>query len=247
MPDLRDRFRSLDQLPAPDLWAEVADRAEAPQKTNWPFALGALAAIVLVAVVIGLQLRSGALVGGPGPSETAAPPASVEASPSAEPSPSVQPSVEPSPSDELPAFVCGQTFTSAATANSIVNLADVRVGTHSGYDRIVFEYAGDYVPGVEVRLAEEPFTRDPSGLPMPVNGSPVYLIVITGGTKVDANGSPTYTGPTDFQPGYEQIYQLTERGDFEAVNSWYLGVNGGTCLRVFHLTDPSRIVIDVQH
>lgn len=247
MPDLRDRFRSLDRVPAPDLWAEVTDRAQAPQKTNWSFALGAAAVVVLLAVVIGLQLRSGALVGGPASTETPNPAASAEASPSAAPSPSVQPSPERSPSSELPAFLCEQTITSAATANSVVNLVDVRVGTHSGYDRIVFEYAGDYVPRVEVRIAEEPFTRDPSGLPMTVNGSPVYEIVITGGTKVDVSGSATYTGPTDFQPGYKQVYQLTERGDFEAVNSWYLGVNGGTCLRVFPLTGPSRIVIDVQH
>jgi hypothetical protein len=38
-----------------------------------------------------------------------------------------------------------------------------------------------------------------------------------------------------------------ESGDFEAVNSWYLGTNGSTCLRAFTLADPSRLVIDVQH
>ncbi|HUG95756.1 MAG TPA: hypothetical protein VMK30_06390, partial [Pleomorphomonadaceae bacterium] len=106
MPDLRERFRSLDRLPAPDLWSEVADRAEAPQKTNWAFAAGAAAVVVLLAVLVGLQLRSGALVGGPGPSETASPAMSAEATPSAEASPSVQPSVEPSPSSDLPPFTC---------------------------------------------------------------------------------------------------------------------------------------------
>jgi hypothetical protein len=56
-----------------------------------------------------------------------------------------------------------------------------------------------------------------------------------------------YTGSTDFQPGYDQIVQFVESGDFEASHNWYLGVNGGTCLRAFYLTDPARLVIDVQH
>ena len=44
-----------------------------------------------------------------------------------------------------------------------------------------------------------------------------------------------------------QLVQLVERGDFEAVNTWYMGLDGGDCLRAATLTDPSRIVIDVQH
>ena len=40
---------------------------------------------------------------------------------------------------------------------------------------------------------------------------------------------------------------LVERGDFEAVNSWYVGLNGGDCIRAAVLTQPSRIVIDLQH
>lgn len=254
MPDLRDRFRSLDRSPAPDLWAEVADRAQAPQKTNWPFTLAAVATVVLVAAVIGLQLRSGALVSGPGPTETASPATSAEATPSAQPSPSVGPSAELSPSSEPPPFTCGETITSAADSPEIRHLADVRLGSHDGYDRIVFEYGEAGVPAFEIRTAEPPYVHDGSGMPMSVDGEVVYRIAITGGTKMGDDGMPTYTGSTDFRPSYPQIVQLVESADYEAVNTWYLGVNGtvlsdpvATCLRVFQLTNPSRIVIDVQH
>lgn len=247
MPDLRERFRSLDRLPAPDLWSEVADRAQAPQKTNWAFAFGA-AAIVLLAVVIGLQLRSGALVGGPGPSETASPGTSVGPTPSAGPSPSVQPSTEPSPSSDLPQFFCGVAFRASAPSTGIAHLVDVRLGTHDGYDRIVFEYDSDTLPRLYgYEPADPPYVRDPSGLPMTVDGSEVYRILIEGATKMGEDGQSTYDGSTDFHPDFPQVAHLVESGDFEAFNTWYLGANGGRCLRIFHLTDPNRLVFDVKH
>ncbi|MEX1277737.1 MAG: hypothetical protein WEI16_01635, partial [Chloroflexota bacterium] len=191
----------------------------------------------------------GVLVGGPGPSETASPATSAEATPSAQPSPSVQPSVEPSPSSDLPPFTCDLPITLAAVGSDFHPLVaqDIRVGTHDGYDRIVFEYDGG-TPNLELDLAQPPYVRDPSGLPLTVAGSPVYRITLTGATKWDTQtGEQPYQGPTNFEPGYAQIVQFVEFGDFEATHNWYLGVNGGECLRVFQLTDPSRVVIDVQH
>ncbi|MGH2489174.1 MAG: AMIN-like domain-containing (lipo)protein [Candidatus Limnocylindria bacterium] len=251
MPDLRQRFRSLDRLPAPDLWSEVADRAQAPQRTNWPFALGAAAVVVLLAVLVGLQLRSGAPVGGPAATESASPATSAEPNPSSDSSASAAPSapVEPAPSDGLPAFTCDLPVSLVAAGSDFHPLVtqDIRLGTHDGYDRIVFEYDGG-TPSLEMDAAEPPFVRDPSGLPLEVSGSVVYRITLTGATKYDQEtGEQPYQGPTDFEPGYTQIVQFVESGDFEATHSWYLGVNSNTCVRVFALTDPSRIVIDVQH
>lgn len=247
MPDIRERFRSLDRLTAPDLWSEVADRAQAPQRTNWPFALGAVAAVVLVAVVIGMQLRPGGLVGGPPPTETAAPAASAEPDGSAVASPSVQPSVEPS--SDLPPFTCDLPVSLPAAGSDFHPLVTqyIRLGTHDGYDRIVFEYDGG-TPSLEMDRDEPPFVRDPSGLPLEVNGSVFYRITLTGATKFDMEtGEQPYQGPTDFEPGYTQIVQFVESGDFEATHSWYLGVNSQSCVRAFYLADPSRLVIDIQH
>lgn len=249
MPDIRERFRSLDRLPAPDLWAEVADRAQAPQRTSWPFALGAAAAVVLLAVIVGLQLGSiGPLVGAD-PSASAEPSASVE--PSAESTASAAPSapVEPAPSEGLPAFTCDLPVSLVAADSDFHPLVtqDIRLGTHDGYDRIVFEYDGG-TPYLEMDIARPPFVRDPSGLPLEVSGSVVYRITLTGATKYDQQtGEQPYQGPTDFEPGYTQIVEFVESGDFEATHSWYLGINSDACVRVFALADPSRIVIDVRH
>jgi hypothetical protein len=60
-------------------------------------------------------------------------------------------------------------------------------------------------------------------------------------------GSVTYGGSTTFEPGFNRLVELIEGGDFEAVSTWYLGLEGAGCYRVLTLADPSRLVIDVEH
>ena len=136
--------------------------------------------------------------GVPGASaESVAPSASVEASGSA------SPAATPTPTDA--GWICGLRVTLAATGASVVHIADVRVGTHIDYDRIVFEFAEAGTPAFMTQHATPPFVKDPSGLPMTVNGSNVLELALNGATKVADDGSLTYTGSTDFQPGYAPI------------------------------------------
>ena len=53
--------------------------------------------------------------------------------------------------------------------------------------------------------------------------------------------------PRDFDPGFAMLVDLVEGGDFEAQSTWYLGLNGEACVRVMLLSDPDRLVIDVEH
>jgi hypothetical protein len=215
--------------------------------------VAAVAVVMVIAVIVGLQLgQGGPLIGGN---------PSASASPSAQPSESVKPTPKPSPSEPAaetpgetsgpePAFSCGQSLQLAAVGSDFHPLvvSDIRLGTHDGYDRIVFEYVADGTPYLDIVEATPPFVKDPSGLPLEVAGDPIYQLTFTGATKYDTEtGEQPYTGSTDFDPGYEQIAQFVEAGDFEATNNWYLGTHGSTCLRAYYLTDPARIVIDVQH
>jgi hypothetical protein len=175
-------------------------------------------------------------------------PSSASLAPSGEPSASgsAEPTDSETPGGGLPAFVCDLPITGAASIG-LAHVADVRVGTHAGYDRMVFEFIEDGTPEFRIETTEPPFTRDPSDLPMAVNGTAFLQIILNGGTKVGDDGSPTYTGPTQFGPGFDQLVDLIERGDFEAVNTWYVGMADEACLRAFVLSDPSRIVIDLEH
>jgi hypothetical protein len=127
----------------------------------------------------------------------------------------------------------------------------VRVGSHgagsTGYDRIVFEFQGPGIPEVALRVGTPPFTHDPSGLPLTVQGSSFLVLVLHGASAITPEGQMTYTGLTDFKPGFPVLTEFEEVGDFEAVTQWVAGLTGPACHRVFVLKNPSRLVIDLQH
>ena len=156
-------------------------------------------------------------------------------------------SVDAVPSDELGPFSCDLPVVEAATV-ALANITDVRVGTHAGYDRVVFEFA-DGLPELTLDRATPPFTHDASGMPVEVKGDSFLRLTMRGGTKQTAEGTSSYDGPTDFDPAFPSLVDLVEGGDFEAQSTWYLGLAGEPCPRVMLLSDdgPPRLVIDVEH
>ncbi len=159
------------------------------------------------------------------------------------PSLSAEPSAEPSDS-ALQAFGCTFPIHGDGTMPR-AQLTDVRVATHDGYDRIVFEFANG-VPELTISQATPPLLADASGMELNVDGTAFLQILMHGGTKQTDAGGSSYTGSTDFTPGFDQLVELIEGGDFEAVNTWYAGLNANGCARAFTLSNPSRIVVDVQ-
>ncbi|MEP7040453.1 MAG: hypothetical protein ABI864_02655 [Chloroflexota bacterium] len=185
-------------------------------------------------------------------SESIAPSSSAAGSVEPSVATSVGASVEPStrataeePTESLPPFACTPSVTTAKTTDR-AQITDVRVGTHDGYDRVVFEFASG-LPDAVIEAVLPPFYADPSGLAVEVAGSAFLKLTMHGASKISAGGGVTYSGSTNFEPGFDQLAQLVEGGDFEAVSTWYLGLNGGGCIRVLTLADPSRIVIDIEH
>ena len=153
---------------------------------------------------------------------------------------------EPVPSDALGPFSCDLPVVEDATVGR-AQIVDVRVGTHAGYDRVVFEFA-DGLPEISLDRATPPFTEDASGLPIDVEGTSFLRLTMRGGTKQTEDGTSSYDGPTDFDPAFPMLVDLTEGGDFEAQSTWYLGLNGEACPRVTLLTGDGapRLVIDVE-
>ena len=154
---------------------------------------------------------------------------------------------EPVPSDELGPFTCDLPIHEDATI-ARANITDVRTGTHDGYDRVVFEFAGG-LPEASLERAEPPFTHDASGAPIEVQGESFLRLILRGGTKQTEEGTSSYDGPTEFETGYPALVHLVEGGDFEAQSTWYFGLAAESCVRVLTLTDDgtARLVIDVEH
>ena len=153
---------------------------------------------------------------------------------------------EPIPSEDFADFSCDLPFVEQATVPRTVNIVDVRVGSHDGYDRVVFEFT-DGTPEIALERATPPFAQDASGAPMDVDGDSFLRLVMRGGTKQMEDGSSSYDGSRDFDPGFPALVDLVEGGDFEAQSTWYLGLSAESCVRVSLLEDAPRLVIDIQH
>ena len=140
-----------------------------------------------------------------------------------------------------PGFTCDPTTVLPATTSAVTAIKDVRVGTHAGYDRIVFEFVGAGRPRLTIAKANPPFVEDASGQPVSVAGRAFLTLKL-----YDASGYPTYTGPNSFSPGYPGLTALVNNGDFEGYVSWVAGLSGQACYQVSTLTSPTRIVVDIQ-
>jgi hypothetical protein len=117
-------------------------------------------------------------------------------------------------------------------------LSSIAAGCHSGYDRFVIRASSGGTPGYDVRYVSH-VVADPSGNPVSLAGTKRILVVIR-----NARG---HTLPSTLNPGCSNLRQIKKAGDFEGVVSFGLGLRRKTGFRVFRLTAPTRIVIDVAH
>lgn len=197
----------------------------------------ALAALLAVAVA--------ACNGGTTSSPETPPPASTP-TPAESPLESPTETADPVPTDELGEFTCDFPIVESASAPSVTNILDVRIGRHEGFDRVVFEFSAG-TPALTLDRASPPFHEDGSGFPVEVNGDAFLQLVMRGGTKQTETGESSYPGPTELDAGFPALVQLVEIGDFEAQATWVLGLTAEACRRVILLEEPDRLVIDIEH
>lgn len=129
-------------------------------------------------------------------------------------------------------------------------LTDVRVGEHEGFDRIVFEFAGNTVPSYRVAPADPPLTASGSGREVEVEGDSFLEVAFSGASGVDLSGGQpveTYTGP-DRVDGDDTrtVTQVVQLGDFEGELRWVVGLSQQMPFSVGTLSGPARLVVDVQ-
>jgi hypothetical protein len=126
-----------------------------------------------------------------------------------------------------------------------VPVASVRVGRHTeegGFDRFVIEFTGTQIPHWEaIPKSGSTFYKDASGMPVTLEG--------TAGIKLTVRPvvSGSYQGPPDFDTEFPQLAEAFELGDNEAVFTWGLGLTKQSCKRIFMLSGPTRLVVDVPY
>ena len=134
------------------------------------------------------------------------------------------------------------------TTTETALLTDVRAASHAGYDRVVFAFSNE-LPGYDVGYVERPVIADGSGAEVAVDGAAVLRVRMEPALDADLSDESaprTYTGPNRFSPEASVVSELVRTGGFEAVLVWAVGIDGERPFRVTTLTDPSRLVIDVD-
>ena len=119
----------------------------------------------------------------------------------------------------------------------------VATGCHPTFDRVVIR-ARFGTPRYDVRYVRR-IVADGSGRPVALLGTKRIRVVIR-----DARGHTqggTNLLPRVRTPLCPNLRQVKTAGDFEGVVSLGLGLRRKTGFRVFRLTGPTRIVIDVAH
>jgi hypothetical protein len=143
----------------------------------------------------------------------------------------------------LPPFTFGQK-TSPATGGQTENYL-ITAACHPTYDRFVVRFRFGGTPGYRIRYAGQ-IHQDGSGLPVTLLGSKKLLVVFDNARAHTADGSRSLV-PSVLNPLCPNLRQVKLAGDFEGVVTYGLGLRTKGALRVFRLTSPKRVVIDVHH
>lgn len=151
------------------------------------------------------------------------------------------------PADEqLPAFSQDAVEGSEQGDGQLLSTT-VRLGVHDDYDRVVFDLEGTGTPGYRVDYVDQA-VQDGSGQIIDVAGDAILQVVISG-TRYPEEGESYEGGPGTYSlDAAEVVEEVRLSGTFEGLTQGFIGIDDeGSPFRVFTLSDPPRLVVDIQH
>jgi Sporulation and spore germination len=137
----------------------------------------------------------------------------------------------------------GREAARAAAPQSTPLLVGIRASHHSGFDRVVFDFAGSVPSRRNVRYVTR-LLADPSGLPVRSAGRAILAVSFFPAAAHDSVGRFTAPGRVAF--ALPNVMNVVRSGDFEAVVSYGIGLARRSSFHVFTLSHPSRVVIDIS-
>jgi hypothetical protein len=100
-------------------------------------------------------------------------------------------------------------------------------------------------PGYRVGYETDPIPLDPSDQKVYLRGK-ATLAVHVAAWMPDTDGHG-YAGPTRIFPtNVTAIKELRQTRNFEGYNTWAIGIDVKRSFRVFRLSNPPRLVIDIR-
>lgn len=128
-----------------------------------------------------------------------------------------------------------------------VSVTDVRLGSHKGFDRVVFEIGGPGHAGWDVRYVNEARSAG-SDQPIAVAGDAILRVKLKNvALPPDAPaGVQPWDGPKRLEmPGEGPVVEVVEDTVFEGVHTFFVGVTDRQPFQVNRFGSPERVVIDV--
>jgi hypothetical protein len=130
--------------------------------------------------------------------------------------------------------------------SGVATLEELRTARNQGFDRVVFQFAEDEIPGYHLEYVDRPVRQCGSGEPVPIEGDGWLQVRFTPARAHDDRGRATVE-ERDLRPDLPVVKQVRAVCDFEAHLEWVLGVAAPNRFRVMELHDPARMVVDVRH
>ena len=162
------------------------------------------------------------------------------------PTPMPMPTPTPVPTPTPTPTVGASRADVTSTASEPPILRAVRVGTHPGLDRLVFEFDGAGLPAWQVEYVDRPVRDCGSGQPVPVAGDAWLEVRFNGAHAHTPQGAPS-SGPRRRGVGLPVLRELVRICDFEAEVTWVAGLARPNPYTAHVLAGPSRLVIDIAH
>lgn len=124
-----------------------------------------------------------------------------------------------------------------------VEIFGLATGCHAGFDRLVLRGRLGK-PAYDARYVRR-IRSDGSGAIVRLKGTKRLRVVLQNARAHTESGAPLIPGAKT--PLCPNLRQVKLAGDFEGVVTLGLGLRSRTGFRVFRLTNPQRVVIDVAH
>ncbi|MBB3677861.1 AMIN-like domain-containing (lipo)protein [Modestobacter versicolor] len=125
-----------------------------------------------------------------------------------------------------------------------LTVTTVRAAHHEGYDRVVFELSGSGTPGWSVEYVDTP-TSQGSGEVVDVPGAAFLQVTLQGTTYPYESGATEVARGAVAVSGTEVVDGVVYDATFEGTSVAWIGTGERTPFRVYALTAPSRVVVEV--
>ena len=126
-----------------------------------------------------------------------------------------------------------------------LTLQDIRVGSHEAYDRVVFEFSGDGLPGYRIQYTDKAL-QQASGHELAVSGNDILEVLIEGTPMDRLPSNPDLISAGPYQLATGNVAGITNGGTFENQSQFFIGLDRQRSCEAPVLERPTRRVIDVH-